>query len=181
MARLTQLDDVIFPVEEHPVFVSVKTESGEHRLSVPAKKAIINSKSNRVLGVVSSGYRLVTNQQVLDWAYQCCRTVFPETKPQEWKVGATDAPETGGHCFIDLVHNSTVLDFSVVPAKDRPDNFGPFIRVTNSYNGLGHWPLTSASFGRSAPTAWLLRRRSSISSLPTCDGILARRCVLSRP
>ena len=136
MPRLNQLDDVIFPVEEHPVFVSVKTESGERHLSVPEKKAIINAKSNRVLGVVSRGYRLVTNRQALDWAYQCCRTVFPETKAGEWEVKATDAPGTGGHCFLDLVHNSTVLDFSVVPAKERPDNFGPFIRVTNSYNGL---------------------------------------------
>ena len=47
-----------------------------------------------------------------------------------------DTPASGGHCFIDLAHNSTVLDFAYVPAKDRPDVFGPFIRVTNSYNGL---------------------------------------------
>ena len=136
MPRLTQIDDVLFPVEEHPVFVSVRTESGERRLSVPDKKAIVNTKTNRVLGVVSRGYRLVTNGQALDWAHQCCQTAFPETKPGEWKVKATDAPATGGHCFIDLVHNSTALDFTFVPAKDRPDAFGPFIRVTNSYNAL---------------------------------------------
>jgi len=136
MPRLTQVDDVLFPVEEHPVFVSVPTESGERRLSVPEKKAIVNKKTNRVLGVVSRGYRLVTNREALDWAYQCCQTAFPETKPGEWEVKATDAPGTAGHCFIDLVHNSAALDFQFVPAKDRPDAFGPFIRVTNSYNGL---------------------------------------------
>jgi hypothetical protein len=136
MPRLTQLDDVIFPVEEHPVFVSVKTASGQRNLSVPDKKAIVNATTNRVLGIVSRGYRLVTNEQALQWADQCCRSVFPETKPGEWEVKATDAPATGGHCFIDLVHNSTTLDFAFVPAKDRPDAFGPFIRVTNSYNGL---------------------------------------------
>jgi hypothetical protein len=32
------------------------------------------------------------------------------------------------------------LDFSVVPSVDRPEAFGPFIRVTNSYNG--HRALT---------------------------------------
>jgi hypothetical protein len=89
-----------------------------------------------VLGVVSRGYRLVSNREALDMAYACCRTVFPENKPQEWEVRAIDAPATGGHCFIDLAHNSTTLDFTYVPAKDRPDAFGPFIRVTNSYNGL---------------------------------------------
>ena len=31
MPRLSNLDDVLFPVEEHPVFVSVKTDSGERR------------------------------------------------------------------------------------------------------------------------------------------------------
>jgi hypothetical protein len=46
------------------------------------------------------------------------------------------APGTGGLCFIDLLHNSAALGFQFVPAKDRPDAFGPFMRVTNSYNGL---------------------------------------------
>ncbi len=55
MPRLTQLDDVLFPVEEHSVFVGVRTKSGEQRLSVPDKKAIVNTKTNRVLGVVSRG------------------------------------------------------------------------------------------------------------------------------
>jgi hypothetical protein len=69
------------------------------------------------------------------WAYQCCRKVFPETKDTEWEVRATDAPSTAGHCFIDLVHNSAALDFSVVSAQGRPEVIGPFIRVTASYNG----------------------------------------------
>jgi hypothetical protein len=136
MPRLNQLKDILFPVEEHPVFVSMKTASGEQRLPVPGKKAIVNRDSGRVVGVVSRGYRLVSNREALDMACECCRAVFPETKPGEWEVRATDAPATGGHCFIDLAHNTTTLDFTFVPAKDRPDVFGPFIRVTNSYNGL---------------------------------------------
>jgi hypothetical protein len=105
-------------------------------LRVPAKKAIVNLTSEKVLGIVSHGYRLVTNREALDWAHECCRTVFPETRPSEWEVKGIDAPSTGGHCQIDLVHNSTTLDFSVVPAHERPDTFGPFVRVTNSYNAL---------------------------------------------
>ncbi|HPC96466.1 MAG TPA: DUF932 domain-containing protein [Sedimentisphaerales bacterium] len=136
MQRLTQLDDILFPVEEHPVFASVTTASGEQRLPIPDKKAIVNCDSNRVVGVVSRGYRLVSNREALGMAYECCRTVFPETEPGEWEVRATDAPAGGGHCFIDMAHNSTKLDFKFVPAKDRPDAFGPFIRVTNSYNTL---------------------------------------------
>ncbi len=134
MPRLTDLNDVLFPVEEHPVFVSIQGKSGERRLAVPDKKAIVNCENDRVLGIVSRDYRLVTNQEALDWAHECCRTVFPETQPGEWKVNAADAPGTGGHCFIDLAHNSTALDFKYVPARDRPEVYGPFIRVTNSYN-----------------------------------------------
>ena len=37
---------------------------------------------------------------------------------------------------IDLVHRTAVLDFGDVRPGKRPEAFGPFIRVTNSYNGL---------------------------------------------
>jgi hypothetical protein len=136
MPRLTKLDDVLFPVDEHPVFVTIKENGSEHRLPVPDKKAIVNRTNRHVLGIVSRGYRLVTNREALDMATQCCRTVFPETKPGEWEVRTTDAPSTAGYCHIDLIHNSTALDFSFLPAEARPEVFGPFIRVTNSYNGL---------------------------------------------
>ena len=96
MPRLTQLEELLFPVEEHPVFVNVPTKSGERRLSVPDKKAIVNTQNYRVLGVVSRGYRLVTNREALKWAYECCSIAYPETKPGEWAVTTSDAPQTGG-------------------------------------------------------------------------------------
>jgi len=89
MSRLAKIEDILFPVEEHPVFVHVKMKSGERRLPVSDKKAILNSKTNRVLGVVSRGYRLVKNTEALEWAYQCCTMVFPNTKPVEWEVKAS--------------------------------------------------------------------------------------------
>jgi Domain of unknown function (DUF932) len=136
MARLSQLDDVLFPVSERPIFVSIKSSSGEQRIAVPDKKAIVHGTTSRVLGIVSRNYRLVSNNQALEWAFLCCRAVFPETSGSEWQVTAIDAPSTAGHCCIDLVHNSTALDFSFVSPRGRPDVFSPFIRMTNSYNGL---------------------------------------------
>jgi hypothetical protein len=136
MPRLTNLDEVLFPVEERPIFAHV-LEQGVHRqLPIPFRKALVNGTSGQVVGVVSRDYRLVTNREALDMALQCCRAVFPETRPCEWQAKGVDAPSTGGHCRIDLVHNSAALDFSIVPAGLRPEAFGPFIRVTNSYNGL---------------------------------------------
>ena len=40
MARVTQLKDLLFPVELYPVFASVKRGAAEQRLPVPEKKAI---------------------------------------------------------------------------------------------------------------------------------------------
>src|ERR1039458_9121901 len=138
MSRLNKLDDVLFPVEEHPVFVSFTEKGNERRLAVPEKKAIVNRNTSRVLGIVSRDYRLVSNQEALDMAHKCCEKVFPDTKPSEWDVKKTDAPNTGGYCHIDLVHNSNALDFravfNAVPAAERPEVFGPLDRVTNSYN-----------------------------------------------
>lgn len=136
MPRLSKIEDVLFPVEEHGVFVSIPANGGERRVPVPEKKAIVNRSTSRVLGIVSRGYRLVSNHEALDMAHQCCRIVFPETQLGEWEVSAADAPSTGGYCHIDLLHNSAALDFNFVPPDQRPEVFGPFIRVTNSYNGL---------------------------------------------
>ena len=136
MPRLTKLDDILFPVEEHPVFVGFMEKGGERRLAVPEKKAIVNRNNRRVLGIVSRDYRLVSNAEALDMAQLCCRTVFPETKPGEWEAKAVDAPSTAGYCQIDLVHNTTALDFAFVSPNQRPEAYGPFIRVTNSFNGL---------------------------------------------
>lgn len=135
MSRLTQLDDIFFQVEMHPVFANIKGGGSERHLPIRDKMAIVNAKTSNVLGIVGRGYRLVTNREALELAIQCCREVFPETNPGEWDVKTVDAPATAGFCHIDLAHNSTALDFTCLPAADRPEVFGPFIRVTNSYNG----------------------------------------------
>lgn len=111
MPRLTQINDILFPVDEYPVFTQIQAGSKNKKISVPGKKAIVNKNTNRVLGVVSKGYKLVSNKDALDLAYECCQATFPDTKHSEWEVTAVDAPGTGGHCFIDLVHNSANLDF----------------------------------------------------------------------
>jgi len=81
------------------VFATVNGSGGARRLPVPDKKAIVNVASDRVLGIVSRGYRLVTNRQALEWAYICCRAAFPKTEPSQWEVRVIDAPATGGALF----------------------------------------------------------------------------------
>ena len=136
MTRISNLNEILFPVEERPIFASVQDRTGERRLAVPDKKAIVNVTNLLVLGIVSRSYRLVTNQEALELGFQCARALFPEARRGEWEVKVTDAPATGGHCHFDLLHNSNALDFTLVAAHERPEAFGPFVRVANSYNGL---------------------------------------------
>lgn len=136
MPRIRNLKGLMFPVAEAPLFAETRTGLERTKIAVSGKRALIDTASHRVVGIVGAGYRVVTNEQALQLATRCCNEVFPETKEAEWAVEAADAPSTAGHCFIDLVHNSTALDFTLVASADRPEAFGPFIRVTNSYNGL---------------------------------------------
>jgi len=132
MPRLTTLESLLFPVAEHPVFVSMKEALSERRLPVPDKKAIINATTQHVLGIVSSGYKLVTNAEALELGRRCCAELFPKIPGAEWAVGRVDAPSGGGFCHLDLTHKTCRLE----PAgrSPLPDVFAPFVRVTNSYN-----------------------------------------------
>ena len=49
MARLTSINDLLFPVEAHPVYANIKMQAGERHISVPDKKALINMKTGRVV------------------------------------------------------------------------------------------------------------------------------------
>jgi hypothetical protein len=109
MPRLSQLDDVLFPVEARAVFAGASGDAGGKLLPVPDKKAIVNTQRRRVLRIVSRDYRLVSNREALDWACQCCRKVFPEIKDTEWELKTIDAPSTAGYCFIDLIRQGKIV------------------------------------------------------------------------
>jgi hypothetical protein len=66
MNRLTQLEAVLFPVVERPIYI-LAGPAGDKWTPITNKKAIVNTSSEQVVGVVGQGYRLVTNHQALDW------------------------------------------------------------------------------------------------------------------
>ncbi len=76
MLRLTNLDDVFFAVEERSIFAGVAVQNKATRLAVPSKKAIVNFTSERVLVIVSRGYRLVSNREALGMAVNVARRCF---------------------------------------------------------------------------------------------------------
>lgn len=133
--RITNPDSLFFPVARTPVFAAAP--NGE-KIRIGNREAVINAANNKVLGVVSKSYALVDNRKALAFARQCAKSVFPETDEDEWEILGADAPASKSYCHIDVQHNSAVLNFDYVMVGTReevPDAYGPFIRVTNSYNG----------------------------------------------
>ena len=132
--RISDYRELLFPVRSVPVFAQFVAGDETSRLRVPGRKAILDCSTNRVLSIVSENYRIVTNRDALDYAHQCCAAAFPDIPSRAWRVATADAPATGGHCHIDLVESTSKLKFDSVSPGNRPDTYGPFVRVTNSYN-----------------------------------------------
>jgi hypothetical protein len=136
MKLIHNLEDVMFSIEECPIYCDMREARGlNQRIPIHGKKALIHPTNNTVLGVVGRDYEVVTNRDALDWAYQCCTTIFSETKAEEWTVQRIDASSTLSTCCMDLVHRTPTLDFSVKSTRYQPENYGPFVRVRNSFNG----------------------------------------------
>lgn len=143
------LQAVMFPVNEVDVYVGTE-QLGFDR--IPGKKALINVDTGRVLSVVSDRYRVLPNNTALKLAQKCCTSAFPNTVPSDWEVFGVEAPLTGGHCRLDLKHCGEITGYDWSFSSDEQKKFGPFIRVSNSYNrtsvfgirfGIVRWACTN--------------------------------------
>ncbi len=144
--KVDQPDDLLFPVRNVPVYADLRggadeglqrdphKRAGEGLLRIPSQRAIVNCETNRVISVVSENYQVVTNREALHYAQLCCQAAFPESAQQQWRILEARAPSTRGSCRIDLVHPASALDFGGPKFRGKADSFGPFVRVTNSYN-----------------------------------------------
>jgi len=123
--RQTDVKSVMFPVETRPVqYVGL---DGNPR-AIESHKAVVNTESGCTLGVVSTGYRLVTNQQALEYARNCALQVFGGKERDSFEVFNVYAPPRPWFCQIDLIHRGFEVNFV------KPEVYLPFVRVTNSYN-----------------------------------------------
>ena len=139
MRRITNPDELFFPVTTQPVYTRPTDVRLATEIAISNRQAVVNVSTNEVLGVVGKDYRLVTNREACAYARQCAKAVFPNTIEDEWEIFSADAPQSGIYCHIDLRHSTGGLDFNYVMVGTRegvPDAYGPYMRVTNSYNGL---------------------------------------------
>ena len=152
------LHAVMFPVRKVDLYA--ETETGR-RDRIPGKKAVINTDSRKVLSVVSDRYRVLPNREALKLAYRCCVTAFPNTAHADWRVFSIEAPQTGGHCRIDLEHSGRILTYDWAFSDKVQDRWKPFVRMTNSYNRTHVFSLVFG-FVRSACENGMIDWRSSI-------------------
>jgi len=59
MARITDINHLLFKVELHPIFTELEINGKQAKIEVPNNKIVVNSKSRKPLGVVSNTYKLI--------------------------------------------------------------------------------------------------------------------------
>ncbi len=132
MARITDIDDLLFPVELYPVFTEVKINGNISKIKIPNNKIVVNKKVKKPLGVVSNNYKLITNLKAIELGKQCAKELFGSVEANNIEIFNVDAPSTASYCHIDLVHKNYIMN--LWDEKKQSDVYIPYIRITNSYN-----------------------------------------------
>jgi sulfur relay (sulfurtransferase) DsrC/TusE family protein len=120
------INDAFFPIKTSPVL----WDDGLDKRIVPGQKVIFDSLEKRSLSVVSSKYRVVTNQEAFDWADYVIKRIFPGLSLQEFSCFHVFMPKTKSFCRIDLI----IPRGGHSPFPDIFDSWTPFVRISNSYN-----------------------------------------------
>jgi hypothetical protein len=99
----------------------------DHPVVLDTHRAVINAKTGQHLGVVGSGYRLVTNGEALKFAHQCASELFGAAH-RNLEVFNVHTPPRPNFCRIDLIHKGYEVNVF------QEEVYLPFLRLTNSYN-----------------------------------------------
>lgn len=135
-ARHTDVNSILFPVLEQPVFHYpwVTSESWDGQSAdeggpclIPGLKAIVDAERNHVFAVVSEEYRLVHNRDALGFAAACFEAVFQMSRAS-MEIFNIIMPTTRSLCHVDFIPKGATFGVA------RDDAWTPFLRVTNSYN-----------------------------------------------
>jgi hypothetical protein len=132
MARKTKIDDLMFPVELRPVYTNIELGGKTSQIKVPNSRVVVNKQSGKALGVVSTNYKLITNQEAIEMGKKCCTELFGADERSNIEIFKAYAPSTGSYCHIDLVHKNYVMN--LWNEKEPSNLYIPYVRVTNSYN-----------------------------------------------
>ncbi len=125
MARNTNVNDILFPVEEQRVYLQ------GHSKPIPGFKAIIGKTGKAVkktFSIVSDEYKLITNQDALQMAKDIHLKLFPEANAESFEIFNIIVPDTKSFCQIDIIDKNYKLNIG------EQEVYVPFVRIHNSYN-----------------------------------------------
>lgn len=125
MTRITDLDEVFFPVEERDVFYA---HSKKDIAKINNYKAIVNKSNDGLISIVSKDYQLVTNHQALEIGKNFFKQFFNTINTDDMEIFKITMPYTKSFCHIDVIHKNYSLNFF------KKEVWLPYIRITNSYN-----------------------------------------------
>lgn len=131
MPRITNLDEILFPIDQEQLLS--RRAGGPGLRPITSHLAIINRDTGKPVGIVSRAYGVVTNAEAIELGKRCARELLGAEAISELEVWNVDAPATGSHCFVDLVHPAHTLN--LLGAEAPAEVYVPYVRVTNSYNG----------------------------------------------
>lgn len=123
-----KLAEVLFPVELRKIFYEKRSDNGPEKYSIKDYMAVINTDTEDVLSVVSKYYRLVTNEEAIEYGKEAFKQLFNTIYIGELKIFNIITPNTKSFCHIDLIHKDYKVNIG------EKEVYLPFIRVTNSYN-----------------------------------------------
>jgi len=132
MTRITEIDDLMFPVELRAVYTDIEVNGNTKIIKVPNSRTIVDKHSGRPLGIVSNNYKLITNEEAIKLGKQCCSELIGTREAANIEIFQVDAPSTASFCHIDLIHKSYVMN--LWDGTTQAETFVPYVRLTNSYN-----------------------------------------------
>ena len=124
-------DAWLFNVKKAPLFATVTKDGETRRITSPRRIALVDTDAGEIVGVVGNDYRLFTNREAIDLCREFCLEAFPDTDSAEWVFRAAHGPASRSWVAMDLFHRSCAIHFGRGIA---PEDFTPYVRVTNSYN-----------------------------------------------
>jgi len=125
MARNTNINEILFPVECKPVYLE------NQRNPIHGFKAItaaIPEKGEVTFSIVSNNYELITNSDALEMGHTIHKKLFPNATTNSFEVFNVIAPDTKSFCQIDIIDKNYALNIW------EKELYLPFIRIQNSYN-----------------------------------------------
>ncbi len=125
MARNTNINDVIFPVECKPVYLEKKDKPLRGFRAVTGK---LSDDTEVVFSIVSDNYELVTNKEALELGKFIHKKLFPNATSESFEVFNIITPLTKSYCHIDIIDKNYKLNIW------KDEVYVPFVRIQNSYN-----------------------------------------------